>query len=494
MAESAVQTPGETTSVTDERFSPEGKPKSGWRARDLLRPLASLRLTVGLFALATMLVFCGTLAQVDAGIWTVVRTYFRTAYVWIPFQIFFPRSLAVPGAFLFPGGWLIGGLLLVNVLAAHAVRFKATWKRSGIILLHAGIIVMLVSEAVTGLYAVEGNMTIVEGGASNYVENTQAAEFAVVDASDPEYDDTVVIPESILKKGGRISSELLPFDVDVDRFMVNSVVERVALTILDAKFQQDLDSGDLSDELRSEFAKLVMRLSDDVTVSIDEPDRRWSIHDPKLADPILVAKRQGSLRVYASQEKLQKDQANPASAGAGRLWIATEQPEVSGTDPNQQVDAPSAYVTLREKGSEEPLGVYLLTLHLNADSLIVDGRPYEIDLRFRRTYKPYTLHLIDFKHELYIGTDTPKNFESVVHLVDPEQSEDRQVRIYMNHPLQHAGETFYQSSFLKGDSGTVLQVVRNPGWVMPYLSCAMVSGGMLMHFGMNLFVFLRRRK
>jgi hypothetical protein len=388
-----------------------------------LTPLASLRMTVVLFALSIVLVFCGTLAQIDAGIWTVVNTYFRTAYVWIPFQIFFPRTIEVPGAFLFPGGWLIGGLLLVNLLAAHTVRFKLSWRRSGIILLHLGILVMLLSEAVTGLYAIEGNMTIVEGSASNYVEHSQAAELAVVDSSDPLYDDVVVIPERLLRRGGRISHERLPVDVEVQKYLVNSSVPQ---------------------------------------------------------------------RVEANQE-------NPATAGIGRQFAVSERPEVSGVDQDQTVDLASAYVTLFKKGTGETLGTYLTSMQfyirgIAPQQVSVDGRTYGVDLRFKRTYKPYALHLIEFKHERYIGTETPKNFESVVRLVDPAHNEDRQVRIYMNHPLQHAGETFYQSSFLRDDSGTVLQVVRNPGWIMPYLSCAMVAGGMLMHFGMNLFVFLRRRK
>jgi len=43
--------------------------------------LASLRLTVVLFAAAIFLVFVGTLAQVDNDVWEVVRhTYFR---VWV---------------------------------------------------------------------------------------------------------------------------------------------------------------------------------------------------------------------------------------------------------------------------------------------------------------------------------------------------------------------------------------------------------------------------
>jgi hypothetical protein len=67
------------------------------------------------------------------------------------------------------------------------------------------------------------------------------------------------------------------------------------------------------------------------------------------------------------------------------------------------------------------------------------------------------------------------------------------VLIYMNEPLRYQGETFYQSSFLPGDKGTILQVVRNPGWLMPYIACTMVSLGMIFHFGLHLIGFLRRR-
>ena len=47
----------------------------------------------------------------------------------------------------------------------------------------------------------------------------------------------------------------------------------------------------------------------------------------------------------------------------------------------------------------------------------------------------------------------------------------------MNNPLFHSGETFYQSRFFPGEKGTVLQVVRNPVWWMPYLSCVIVTAG-----------------
>jgi hypothetical protein len=195
---------------------PSPKPRdAGSAIRQILLPLASLRLTVWLMAMSIVLVFCGTLAQIDAGIWTIVNDYFRTALVWIPLQIFFPRSYHVAGAFPFPGGWLIGGLLLANLLAAHAVRFRLSWKRSGILLLHAGIVVMMCSEIVTGLFAVEGRMAIEQGGSSNFVEQSDKMELAIVDRSDPKTDDVVVVPGSLLKNGSQIADDQLPFDVDV---------------------------------------------------------------------------------------------------------------------------------------------------------------------------------------------------------------------------------------------------------------------------------------
>src|SRR6185436_10582165 len=73
----------------------------------LLRPLASLRLTVALLAMAIVLVFAGTLAQVDKDIWDVVHQYFRTWIAHVDLQVFFPRSLVVRGWLPFPGGWAL---------------------------------------------------------------------------------------------------------------------------------------------------------------------------------------------------------------------------------------------------------------------------------------------------------------------------------------------------------------------------------------------------
>ena len=41
---------------------------------------------------------------------------------------------------------------------------------------------------------------------------------------------------------------------------------------------------------------------------------------------------------------------------------------------------------------------------------------------------------------------------------------------------------------------TTLQVVRNPGWLTPYLACAMMTLGMLVQFLSHLVGFVSKRR
>jgi MYXO-CTERM domain-containing protein len=384
-----------------------------------LAPVASLRLTVILLALGLFLVFVGTLAQVHLGILTAVKTYFRSFYVWVPFKIFFKASFLqkypIQGGFPFVGGWSIGAALLVNVIAAHLVRFRMTWRRSGILILHAGIIMLLCGELVTGLFAVEGNMTIEEGSRSDFLQHNTVAELAVIDSSDAKTDDVVVVPARLLHAGGLFTHTDLPFDLQVQQWMVNSDLTRPNGT-------------------------------------------------------------------------------NRATAGLGLEMMAVERPEVPGTDQEQRADVPSAYVTLFKKGSSTALGTWLVSPYIaEPQKVTVDGKDFDLFLRFKRTYKPYSVHLKKFTHDKYPGTEIPRDFSSLVKVHDPDEG-DREVLIWMNHPLFFKRDAFYQANFDEVDgTKTVLQVVRNPGWWMPYIACLMVVAGMLVHFGVTLTGFLRKR-
>jgi hypothetical protein len=110
-----------------------------------------------------------------------------------------------------------------------------------------------------------------------------------------------------------------------------------------------------------------------------------------------------------------------------------------------------------------------------------------------RYYKPYTITLLEFRHDVYAGTDIPSNFSSRIHLKDPARGEDRDVVIRMNSPLRYRGDTYYQASFEPGDTVTILEVVRNPAAITPYVACLLIGAGLAAQFLTHLFGFARKQ-
>jgi hypothetical protein len=121
-------------------------------------------------------------------------------------------------------------------------------------------------------------------------------------------------------------------------------------------------------------------------------------------------------------------------------------------------------------------------------------RAFELQLRPERFYLPFSLHLLEFRHDVYNGTDIPKNYSSRLLLDRPDTGEHREVLISMNNPLRCAGRTLYQAGFDADDQGTILQVVKNPGWLTPYLACGLITMGLIVQFLSHLIPFLRRRR
>src|SRR5436190_11520805 len=79
----------------------------------VLKFLSSLRLTVVLLGFGILLVFLGTLAQVHEGTWNAQKIYFQSWIIVKPF--IYHRHWPV----ILPGGYLIGVVLLVNLVLAH---------------------------------------------------------------------------------------------------------------------------------------------------------------------------------------------------------------------------------------------------------------------------------------------------------------------------------------------------------------------------------------
>jgi hypothetical protein len=134
--------------------------------------------------------------------------------------------------------------------------------------------------------------------------------------------------------------------------------------------------------------------------------------------------------------------------------------------------------------------------------IFANGKQFTFALRPERVYHQFSLTLLKATHTIYLGTDIPRDFRSRVQLQNPRNGENREVEISMNHPLRYAGLTFYQYQMDAGEAAaqagrapsSVLQVVRNPGWLTPYVGCAMVAAGLVTQFMFHLVGFIFKRK
>src|SRR5262249_13961945 len=180
--------------------------------------LTSLKLTIICLVAAMVLIFAGTLAQVHLGIHEAQQRYFQSFFVWWPPD---GRGLGIP---VFPGGHLIGAVLLVNLVAGHAKRFRWGWRKVGIALTHVGLIIMLPGGLVTDLFAVESHMRLGVGDTKNYSEDARRIDLAVIDTTDNGLDQVTAIPDNILRQSRAIDFWSLPFRIVVRRFYQNSRV------------------------------------------------------------------------------------------------------------------------------------------------------------------------------------------------------------------------------------------------------------------------------
>ncbi len=520
----------------------------------LLMPLASLRLTVALFAMAIVLVFAGTLAQVDQDIWDVMRQYFRTFFAWIDFQVFFPKSFftgeapKIPGGFWFPGGWLIGGAMGINLLAAHALRFKVQASGSRLV---AGLAVIALGSALTWIVVVSGSGKDTIEGAAPFEWSTLwtvlkaslaalwlALTYALwkLDRARKTERWILIVAGSILGvllvwmlarpeeaslgdssmrilwqliKGGLAGLVLLTGCWLVFRKRAGIVLLHAGVALvmanelvvynLHVEGQMHIQEGetvDFAQDIRTVELAVVdpsdAKTDDVVVVPGSRLKEDETVQDPALPFDVEVVKYLKNSSLVA----IKPEGKNPATAGAGLQWLVEARRPGSGTDTGSKTDVAAAYVKLLEKGTERPIGTYLVSLELRPQKVTFGDKSYDLGLRFKRTYKPYSMHLKDVRFDKYLGTMTPKNYSSDLRLVDNSRNVDRDVHIWMNNPLRFAGETFYQSSYFANEQGqewTTLQVVTNAGWMIPYVACMLVGTGMLAQFSITLLRFLRRR-
>src|SRR6201986_4446035 len=186
------------------------------------KPLTSLKLTVFCLGCAMILVFLGTLDRVNIGVYEAENRYFKSFFLY-----FTPPGTALRLPW-FPGGYLVGGLLLLNLIAAHLARFRFSWKKAGILVLHSGVILLLLGQLFTSLFQVESQIRLNPGETKNYSLSYYHDELAVIDTSAPDSDRVISIPDSQLYKGHKIGLPVDSLAVGIDEYFINSALLRPA--------------------------------------------------------------------------------------------------------------------------------------------------------------------------------------------------------------------------------------------------------------------------
>ena len=171
----------------------------------LLRWMYSISLTVICLALLMILTFWGTLYQVEHGLFAAQEKFFSSWLVW------------VFGVIPFPGAKLVLGLLMLNLLGymANVLAFQAL--RPGILLIHAGLLVMLIGGAITHYYAEESFLSLWEGETSNVSSGYHEWELAVW-KRDGVIRDVHAIDTRGLEAGETLAFEPTPITVAVEQY------------------------------------------------------------------------------------------------------------------------------------------------------------------------------------------------------------------------------------------------------------------------------------
>lgn len=413
----------------------------------IAKSLCSLRLTVVLLAFGIILVFVGTVAQADEGLYQAQERYFKHWGVWG--LHLFGYKVPLP----LPGGYLIGTLLVMNLTAAFIERFQFTKKKIGIHLTHGGIILLVLGQLVTDLFSRETQMRMAEGETRIWSENGTTYELAFSTDAAAGKEQVVAIPQSLVAAKGEIVDEHLPFKVSVKSYWPNS----------DPAFRAPMQQGEPP------------LTTNGVALSFDFRE-------------LPVTKSMDSKNVPTALIEIL---AGDKSLGT---WVA------SGWTADEAMAIAVRRSYVKQAGAS--MADTILARLTAPQSVTVGGKEYRFALRPTRAYNPYSLNLLKVTHSVYPGTGIPKDFRSRVRIQNPAKGEDREVEIYMNSPLRYQGLTFFQYQMVGDDMAmqyqetpsTVLQVVRNPSWLTPYVGCIVVASGMVIQFMIHLVGFVSRRK
>ena len=525
----------------------------------VLSPLASLKLTVTLLACAVFVTWIATLDQASIDIWELKKKHFSNFQVYVPFQTFFvpawfPNLQNIPFGFWIPSGFTIIVAMLVNLTAAHVLRFRIqarglrllsglvvavlaglvtwavifsgaeqrglqaqppiayktmwTWMQIGLLgasvaavgwsylLVHRQMIEKLLL-GVAGLFGLATCAFIFYLGEDGFVGDSAMRILWQLILS--TFAATVGLFSCVLLFRRRAGMVLLHLGI------AGLLVNEIYVTTTNTEQQMAIEEGkskSVAVDIRTTELAIVDRSGEkDKVISI--PGNR--LRSVAGSDAVVQSSDLPfDIRVeqYMLNSKFEElDTIREGNfRGLARQNDCFEVPVVPGTD-NKRRNYAAVKVELFQKGSNESLGRFILSQRAFFTGLVetikLQGKEWLLILRDLEIPKPYKITLDDVQRRDYPGTDRPQWFASEFRFEDTlAGTPPTEHKIWMNNPLRYAGETFYQQSYVRAEGSrkelTVIQIVKNRGWMIPYVCCMFTVVGLAFQFGMALLSYLKK--
>ncbi|GJM33889.1 MAG: cytochrome c biogenesis protein [Saprospiraceae bacterium] len=390
---------------------------------------------------------------------------------------------------------LFGISILVNVFRFRMIQQKK-W---AIFAFHISMIIILLGAGVTRYFGFEGMMHIREDSTSNSFlrAETYLVFEAIHQGEKYRFDDPVLFAtlgnnhwkESYLIGGQEVTVEVLDFMPNPEEVMIDDdngkPVIKVVIGGANGREEYYVKYGDQT-RIRNTLFNFG-NAENPVAFNIKYEDGQLFFKAPTAFSQTQMSTQQ--------TDSLPQGQYHPLLLRS--LYASGEQSFVFGMfSPNARVELSSSDQKMASNSSAG-LKIRVSNGADTQENFIfgaqgVEGRPRifsvgDISLAIaygaKRVELPFALKLRDFILEKYPGTNSAASYASEVTLFDSRNNQQEDIRIYMNHILDHDGYRFFQSSFDQDELGTYLSV--NHDWWgtwISYLGYAILTIGMILTF------------
>ena len=171
----------------------------------------SLKLTVTCLFLLMLLIFFGTLYQVEFGLHASQEKFFYSWILWV-------------GDFVpMPGGKFVLWVLFMNLFASMMLHFQFGWRQLGLVMVHFGILLMLAGGWLTHLFGEESFLMLREGEAANLASGYKDWEISVWPKGDsPTVRDVIAFDSDDLEPGFRLDAKDVGLALTVQQYYLNA--------------------------------------------------------------------------------------------------------------------------------------------------------------------------------------------------------------------------------------------------------------------------------